>query len=55
MTKYNIVAATTESTVVSEYIPEPYKAGNYQSEASLENAFIKQLTQQGYEYLTISF
>lgn len=54
MTKYNIVAATTESTVVSEYIPEPYRATSYQSEADLERQFIKQLSQQGYEFITVT-
>ena len=53
MSQYNIVVATDESTVVSEYVPE-YSAGNaYQSEAELEQAFIKQLQAQGYAYLPI--
>ena len=51
---YNIVAETSESTVVAEYVPE-YSARSeaYQSEAALEHEFIKLLTLQGYEYLPI--
>ena len=41
MGSYNIIAATTESTVVSEYIPEPRKSDAYQSEAALEKEFIR--------------
>ena len=40
---YNIVVSTDEYTVVSEYIPEERKSSSYQSEADLEEAFIKQL------------
>lgn len=50
---YNIIAATTESTVVSEYIPEPRKSDAYQSEAALENEFIRLLQGQGYEYIQV--
>ena len=50
---YNIIAATTESTVVSEYIPEPRKSDAYQSEAALENEFIRLLEGQGYEYIQV--
>ncbi len=53
MSSYNIVATTNESTVVAEYIPDTNRSDTYQSEADLERAFIKQLTSQGYEYLTI--
>ena len=53
MSAYNIIAATTESTVVSEYIPEPRKSDAYQSEAALENEFIRLLQGQGYEYIQI--
>ena len=53
MSQYNIVVATDESTVVSEYVPE-YSVGNaYQSEAELEREFIRLLTEQGYGYLPI--
>jgi len=53
MTQYNIVAATNEATVVSEYTSNN-RATDYQSEADLENEFIKILQEQGYEYLSIS-
>ena len=51
---YNIVAETSESTVVAEYVPEyTARSDAYQSEAALEQEFIKLLTSQGYEYLPI--
>ena len=53
MTYFNIVAATTENTVVTEYIPEQRTAEAYQSEAELEKEFIRRLGELGYEYLTI--
>lgn len=53
MSAYNIIAATAESTVVSEYIPEPRKSDAYQSEASLEKEFIRLLQGQGYEYIQV--
>lgn len=53
MNKYNIVMEMNNSTVVTEYEPLKNRSDAYQSEASLENEFIKMLTEQGYEYLTI--
>lgn len=53
MSYFNIVAATTENTVVTEYTPEPRTAENYQSEAELEKEFISRLEELGYEYLII--
>ena len=53
MSYFNIVAATTENTVVTEYIPDPRTADSYQSEADLEREFICHLGELGYEYLTI--
>lgn len=53
MNTYNMVASSNESTVVAEYIPDPTRSDAYQSEAALEQEFIRQLTAQGYEYLTI--
>lgn len=50
---YNIIAALSESTVVSEYIPEPRKSDAYQSEAALEKEFIRLLQGQGYEYIQV--
>lgn len=51
---YNIVASTNQSTVVAEYTPDEIKATAYQSEAELENEFIRLLTTLGYEYLKIN-
>ena len=51
MSRFNIIASTDESTVVSEYQPQLTRSDAYQSEAALESAFIKMLTRQGYEYL----
>lgn len=53
MSLFNIVAASNESTVVAEYIPEAARSDAYQSEAELEREFIRLLTSQGYEYLAI--
>ncbi|WP_196601175.1 type I restriction endonuclease subunit R [Pectinatus frisingensis] len=53
MSKFNIVASTNESTVVTEYEPQKTRSDAYQSEAMLEAAFIKLLTEQGYTYLQI--
>ena len=53
MSTLNIVAASNESTVVTEYTPEEKKSSAYQSEAELEADFIKMLTEQGYERLVI--
>lgn len=53
MNNFEIVASSTESTVVAEYTPEQRKSTDYQSEAALEKDFIHRLTQQGYEYIII--
>lgn len=53
MPYFNIVAATTENTVVTSYEPVKKRSDSYQSEAALEREFIHLLTQQGYEYLSI--
>ena len=53
MSEYNIVLQTSESTVVAEYEPQGSRSDAYQSEAALEEAFIKLLESQGYERLTI--
>ncbi len=53
MTYFNIVAQTNESTVVTEYEPVKRKSDGYQSEAELEQEFIRMLQEQGYEYLQI--
>lgn len=53
MNNFEIVASSTESTVVAEYTPEKRKSTDYQSEAALEQDFINRLVSQGYEYITI--
>lgn len=52
--KYNLVAESTQSTVVGEYVADGVRVAHYQSEADLERAFIKQLETQAYEYLSIT-
>ena len=52
--KYNLVAESTQSTVVAEYVPDVKRVAHYQSEADLERAFIEQLKTQAYEYVTIT-
>lgn len=52
--KYNLVAESTQSTVVAEYIPDVKRVAHYQSEADLERAFIEQLKTQAYDYVTIT-
>lgn len=53
MPYFNIVAETTESTVITEYEPVPRRSDSYQSEAELEKEFIRLLVEQGYTYLNI--
>ncbi len=54
MSIYNIVASTDEATVVSEYSAEySVRSEKYQSEAELEQEFIKLLESQGYKYIEI--
>ena len=53
MPYFNIVAATSENTVVTEYEPVKARSNSYQSETELEKEFIRMLTEQGYEYLQI--
>ena len=54
MSYFNIVAETSENTVVTEYTPVKSRSTNYQSEAALEAEFIRMLQEQGYEYLKIN-
>ena len=53
MSQFNIIAATTENTVVTSYEPVKNRSDSYQGETALEREFIRMLTQQGYEYLPI--
>lgn len=52
--QYQMVSENPESTVVAEFEPGYYSAAQYQSEAEMESDFIKRLTRQAYEYLTIT-
>lgn len=53
MSYFNIVAETSENTVVTEYESVKKRSDSYQSEATLEQEFIRLLCEQGYEYLSI--
>ena len=53
MSYFNIVAQSSESTVVTEYKPQSKRSDGYQSEAALEQEFIRLLCDLGYERLTI--
>ena len=53
MPYFNIVAQTSENTVVTEYEPVKARSDSYQSEAELEQEFIRLLCEQGYQYLPI--
>ena len=53
MSYFNIVAQSSESTVVTEYKSQDKRSDAYQSEAQLEAEFIRLLVELGYERLTI--
>ena len=53
MSYFNIVAQSSESTVVTEYKPQAKRSDAYQSEADLEKEFIRLLGELGYERLAI--
>ena len=53
MSYFNIIAQSSESTVVTEYKPQSKRSEAYQSEADLEKEFIRLLCELGYEHLTI--
>lgn len=44
MSYFNIVAETSENTVVTEYEPVKRRSDSYQSEAELEQEFIRMLS-----------
>jgi len=54
MCNFNIIAESDKDTVVSEYTSLERKSTDFQSENALEQDFIKRLTEQGYEYVTIN-
>ena len=51
--QYSLISQNSESTVVAEYKPQKKVNTSYQSEKDLENEFIQQLKNQGYEYIAI--
>lgn len=53
MSFFNIIAQSSESTVITEYKPSAKRSDSYQSEADLEREFIRLLGEQSYEYLNI--
>ena len=53
MEQINIIAQQPDCTVVSRYKALPPAKGGYQSEAALEETFIKQLVDQGYDYIDV--
>ncbi len=53
MSYFNIVAQSSESTVITEYKPQTKRSDAYQSEAELEKEFIRLLEDLGYGYLAI--
>ncbi|MEN6429336.1 MAG: type I restriction endonuclease [Coriobacteriales bacterium] len=52
--RYDPIALSAESTVVSEYFPEAAEEAAYQSEAALERELIRLLQSQAYEYLPLT-
>jgi len=54
VTNYALVAQTSESTVVAEYVADLARPTAYQSEADLEAELIATLQGQAYEYLPIT-
>ena len=53
MSYFNIIVQSSESTVVTEYKSQAKRSDAYQSEAELEQEFIRLLQDLGYEYLPI--
>ena len=54
ISRYDVIVSSPESTVVSEYAADTARQTSYQSEADLEQAFIKQLENQAYDRLTFN-
>ncbi|MEK7620864.1 MAG: type I restriction endonuclease subunit R [Patescibacteria group bacterium] len=54
MNKFSLVAENSNSTVVGEFTPAKTRATSYQSEAELEQAFVKLLESQAYDFLQIT-
>ncbi|MBP3511532.1 MAG: type I restriction endonuclease subunit R [Prevotella sp.] len=54
MNSYNLISENPESTVVAEFEPGYRSAAQYQSEADMEQDFIRQLERQAYERVNIT-
>lgn len=54
MDNYSVIAEQDNCTVVGRYESKPRQQTVYQSEAALEERLLKQLSQQGYELLSIT-
>ncbi|MFB9775052.1 type I restriction endonuclease subunit R [Brevibacterium otitidis] len=52
--KYDPIAVSAESTVVSEYVQDAQQETAYQSEADLEREMIRLLESQAYEYVPVT-
>ncbi len=52
--RYEPIAVSSESTVVTEFVPDAAGGPAYQSEADLEREFIRLLQGQAYDYLRIT-
>lgn len=52
--KVNIIAQTPQDTVIAEYTPTSSRSESYQSEAALEAEFVRLLSAQGYEPISIT-
>nr|MDA3936376.1 type I restriction endonuclease subunit R [Actinomycetota bacterium] len=52
--RYDPIAVSEESTVVSEYLPDTAEETAYQSEAALEREFLRLLHSQAYDYLAFT-
>jgi type I restriction enzyme R subunit len=50
----NIIAQTPQDTVIAEYTPTSSRSDTYQSEAALEAEFVRLLSAQGYEPISIT-
>ena len=53
MSYFNIVAQTTENTVVTEYEPDKTRSDSYQSEAALEKEFIRLAVHQNCHVIAV--
>ena len=54
MDRFNVIAELQHTTVMAHYDALPREDKGFQSEAALEEAFIHQLKEQGYERVNIT-